>query len=154
MATCVIDVPEGSAGFTCSDDLVITRLDEGGRAEVAGVSIGMSVCQFMGDDLPESRTWAELKKVARVTPKPWQFGFGFRGHAPDTSAAPEPELVALAPEERVKVRKLFRAARAGDAASLRQVLDEGGVDVNAATRVSCNPASQPPTRHLSQDDDG
>lgn len=95
------------------------------------MSIGMSVCQFMGEDLPESRTWAELKKVARVTPKPWQFGFGHRVAA---ESQPEPELPAITPEERVKVRKLFRAARAGDAAALRQVLD-GGVDVNTATRV-------------------
>ena len=25
----IVDVPEGSAGFTCNDGLVITRLDEG-----------------------------------------------------------------------------------------------------------------------------
>lgn len=40
----IVDVPEGSAGFTCNDSLVITRLDEGAcvrlvlcRSRVAGV---------------------------------------------------------------------------------------------------------------------
>ena len=76
-AAVAVEVPSGSAGFTCSDDLVITRLDEAGRAEQAGVELGMRVCEFMGEALPAERTWAELKKVARVTPKPWRFGFGF-----------------------------------------------------------------------------
>ena len=112
-------------------------MPKGGRAEVAGVKIGMRVCQFMGEELPESRTWAELKKVAKGTPKPWQFGFG---HSEATVpvelvlAQPEPEPAAISAEERVKVRKLFRAARSGDQNSLQQILDEG-VDVNAATRV-------------------
>ncbi len=104
---------------------------------MAGVKIGMRVCQFMGDELPESRTWAELKKVAKGTPKPWQFGFG---HSEATApidlvlAQPEPQPAEISPEERVKVRKLFRAARSGDQKSLQQILDEG-VNVNAATRV-------------------
>ena len=72
---CVISVTEGSAGFTCDDSLIITRLDDAGLAEVGGVTIGMRVCQFMGENLPEFRTWTELKKVARVTPKPWTFSF-------------------------------------------------------------------------------
>ena len=45
-AAVAVEVPSGSAGFTCSDDLVITRLDEAGRAEQAGVELGMRVCEF------------------------------------------------------------------------------------------------------------
>ena len=139
-AAVAVEVPSGSAGFTCSDDLVITRLDEAGRAEQAGVELGMRVCEFMGEALPAERTWAELKKVARVTPKPWRFGFGFPPPAEpapagesleEGGAAPAPP--AVAPEERGRVRRLFRAARSGDEAALRRVIDEG-VDVNVATR--------------------
>lgn len=103
---------------------------------MAGVKIGMRVCQFMGEELPESRTWAELKKVAKGTPKPWQFGFGHSEPAPLELVPAQPALQpsTISPEERVKVRKLFRAARSGDQKSLQQILDEG-VDVNAATRV-------------------
>ena len=32
-AAVAVEVPSGSAGFTCSDDLVITRLDEAGIEE-------------------------------------------------------------------------------------------------------------------------
>ena len=111
---------------------------------MAGVTVGMRVCQFMGEELPESRTWAELKKVAKGTPKPWQFGFGHSQSVPAAAAAAaaaaappvaEPQQPAITPEERVKVRKLFRAARSGDEASLGQILDEG-VEVNTATRVN------------------
>ena len=113
------------------------RSATGGRAELAGVKIGMRVCQFMGEELPESRTWAELKQVAKSTPKPWQFGFGDSSEtALSMGASPQPPTIS--PEERIKVRKLFRAARSGDQASLQQILDEG-VDVNMATRVhACN----------------
>jgi hypothetical protein len=31
----IVDVPEGSAGFTCNDGLVITRLDEGASDRAA-----------------------------------------------------------------------------------------------------------------------
>lgn len=103
---------------------------------MAGVKIGMRVCQFMGEELPESRTWAELKKVAKGTPKPWQFGFGHSEPAPLELVPAQPALQpsTISSEERVKVRRLFRAARSGDQKSLQQILDES-VDVNAATRV-------------------
>jgi hypothetical protein len=128
----VIDVQSGSAGFTCDEQLVITQLVDGGLAADAGVELGMQVTSFQGERFAQGFTWSQLKARAKTTPKPWQFGFGIELQM---ELEPETEHVPIAEEERDNLRKLFRAAKAGNAVGLQEAIDTG-VDVNRATRVS------------------
>jgi hypothetical protein len=72
----VVEVPEGSAGFKCDEQLVITRIDAGGRCEAAGVQMGWVVTAFQDERFAPSFTWTQLKGLAKTTPKPWNFAFG------------------------------------------------------------------------------
>jgi hypothetical protein len=71
-----VAVPEGSAGFGCDEQLVITHIDAGGRCEAAGVQMGWVVTAFQDERFAPSFTWTQLKRLAMTTPKPWNFAFG------------------------------------------------------------------------------
>ena len=143
MDQCNIEVTSGSAGFTCDELLVITRVEAGGKAEAGGVKLGMSVTSFMGEKFTDGYTWSELKGLAKMTPKPWAFGFGLKlTHLTRSSVVdgeepePEPEQMPLSEDERNSVRALFRAARSGDSAALQEALVFGASPlVNKATKV-------------------
>lgn len=85
MLVATLEVEEGSAGFTCEKGgLTIIRLDEGGAAAAAGVTVGMRCVGFQTVGLPDGTTWAELKAKVKATPKPWSFDFA----ATPVSSAP------------------------------------------------------------------
>jgi hypothetical protein len=101
----VVEVPEGSAGFKCDEQLVITRIDAGGRCEAAGVQMGWVVTAFQDERFAPSFTWTQLKGLAKTTPKPWNFAFG--PHASGAVAAVRPLL------DSGKRRQCQRPRRAG-----------------------------------------
>ena len=114
MDQCNIEVTSGSAGFTCDELLVITRVETGGKAEAGGVKLGMSVTSFMGEKFTDGYTWSELKGLAKMTPKPWAFGFGLKlTHLTRSSVVdgeepePQPESEAARAREGRRLRLLI-----------------------------------------------
>ena len=69
-----IELTEGAAGFCCSESLVVNQVNAGGRAQVAGVTLGMRLLSLQ-DEAVDGKTWDFVKAVASRIPKPWRFQF-------------------------------------------------------------------------------
>ena len=71
-----VSTNDHDAGFTCTPNLTVKRLDESCLAVSAGVKLGMRVATFQGKTLDASSvTWKHLKNLVRNSEKPWRFGF-------------------------------------------------------------------------------
>ena len=78
----VVKVPDGGAGVTCNDDLVVKKVTPDSVSEQAGVSIGMELVGFVAGREQlwlRSRhglmTWKEMKAIVGPAPRPWTFTF-------------------------------------------------------------------------------
>lgn len=97
MPVVTLEVEEGSAGFTCEKDgLTVTKLDEGGVAAAAGVTVGMRCVAFQSVGLPDGMAWAELKAQVKATPKPWSFSFAATEALLASSVVPERDTASSA----------------------------------------------------------
>ena len=68
-------VSKGSAGFACEEDPQVKKVNEGGKADQAGVQVGMVLVAFQGEALEPGKTWAVVREKIKSTQKPWAFGF-------------------------------------------------------------------------------
>ena len=65
-----------SAGFTCSDNLRVEKVDAGGLAAQSGVKPGMALVAFQGHGVPAAeRSWKKMRTRIKLSPKPWSFDF-------------------------------------------------------------------------------
>ena len=83
-------IEDGSAGFACHEDRIVKKVNEGGASEVAGVRVGMSLSAFQ-DESVAGKTWAQVKDLVKVAPKPWTLVFT----AAEAKAPPAPEVQAM-----------------------------------------------------------
>ena len=86
-----IEPSQKAAGFTCDEALNVTDVNSEGAADRAGVSVGMKLTKFQGEELGPDMTWKKVKGLVKAAAKPWVFSFS--GEAP----APDPETPAPAP---------------------------------------------------------
>ena len=95
----IVTVIDGSAGFVCQEDLLVTAVDPGTPSQFAGVAPGMKLSSFNGTP---ATAWSAVKGMAGATPKPWQFGFTAAGAqfvaAGPVPVAPVPTRVMEHPE--------------------------------------------------------
>lgn len=91
-AVVVLNVPKGSAGFTCAENLTVIKLPpgkKGSQAEAAGVTIGMHCVAFQGVALDSTATWSSLKDLVKNSPRPWSFTFSASADEADDAVKPE-----------------------------------------------------------------
>lgn len=67
-------VKDGTAGFKCDDEFLVTWVKDDGAADLQGVEVGMRLTKWMDENLAVT-SWLQMATIVKEAAKPWTFTF-------------------------------------------------------------------------------